>query len=310
MGLRLMAKKELDANWLVIDWGTTNFRAFAMSSQGVVLDKVELSLGILQVKEGEFSRELEKVLSGWLSEYKHLPVYMAGMVGSQQGWADVAYVPTPVDLHNLASAAYRFELPWGAPATIIPGVSHQSATGVYDVMRGEEVQLFGLVKLTDEDPLVAVLPGTHSKHAHFENGKLTRYATYMTGELFSVLSKHSILGRSLPEQTSSDDHQALLRGVRDGQTDQLTNALFLTRTHRLFKSISETEVLEYLSGMLIGNELRALNTNHIYLVGSKSLWAHYKLACEELAIRSTYMNGDDCFLAGMAELQQVMNNGN
>ena len=175
-------------------------------------------------------------------------------------------------------------------------------------MRGEEVQLFGLAKQSSEDSLVAVLPGTHSKHANFENDELTEFATYMTGELFSVLSKHSILGRGLPEQTSSEDHQVILKGVLDGQTHQLTNALFLTRTHRLFENISETQVLEYLSGLLIGNELKALSTKHTYLVGSNSLCARYKLACEALAIRSTYMNGDDCFLAAMTELQEVMNN--
>ncbi|WP_036828051.1 2-dehydro-3-deoxygalactonokinase, partial [Photobacterium sanctipauli] len=75
-----MNKKQLNAHWLVIDWGTTNFRAFAMSQQGEVLDNIELSLGLLQVKEGEFAQELENVLSGWLTEYQHLPIYMAGMV--------------------------------------------------------------------------------------------------------------------------------------------------------------------------------------------------------------------------------------
>ncbi|MGF1733762.1 2-dehydro-3-deoxygalactonokinase [Photobacterium satsumensis] len=307
-----MMKKQLPAHWLVIDWGTTNFRAFAMGKQGDVLDKVELSLGLLQVKEGEFAIELENVLSDWLDEYKHLPIFMAGMVGSQQGWANVDYAPTSVSARQLADKAYRFELPWGATATIVPGVSHQTENGLYDVMRGEEVQLFGLAKLTGMADLVAVMPGTHSKHAVFSKGELVEFSSYMTGELFSVISKHTILGRGLPEAEPLTDDLVFLKGVSEGQGEQLTNTLFMARTHRLFDNITDAEVLDYLSGVLIGNELKALDVKQaqVYLVGGSKLCERYQLACQELGIESTYINGDECFIAGMAAIQEVMNNDN
>ncbi|AJR05330.1 hypothetical protein C9J03_08770 [Photobacterium gaetbulicola] len=303
-----MIKKQIPAHWLVIDWGTTNFRAFAMDAKGDVLDKVELSLGLLQVKEGEFASELEDVLSGWLAEYKHLPIFMAGMVGSQQGWVNVDYASTSVNASQLADKAYRFELPWGALATIVPGVSHQSGTGMFDVMRGEEVQLFGLARLTGRLDLTAVMPGTHSKHAVLSNGELTSFSSYMTGELFSVVSKHTILARGLPENTLPLNHTAFLKGVADGQAEQLTNTLFMARTHRLFNNIAEDEVSDYLSGVLIGNELKALTVQQkqVYLVGGSKLCARYQLACQALDIESTYINGDDCFIAGMAAIQEVM----
>ncbi|WP_036820419.1 2-dehydro-3-deoxygalactonokinase, partial [Photobacterium sanctipauli] len=235
---------------------------------------------------------------------------MAGMVGSQQGWANVEYVTTAGGVEQLAHQAYRFELPWGASATIIPGVSHQTDAGCFDVMRGEEVQLFGLAKLTGDSDMVAVMPGTHSKHAEFANGELTAFASYMTGELFSVVSNHTILGRGLPEPSASGDDRAFLKGVQEGQTDQLTNTLFMARTHRLFNHISESDVLDYLSGVLIGNELKALQAKQVYLVGGQKLCARYQVACQALGIESTYINGDDCFLAGMAAIQEVMNNDN
>ncbi|MGR5063873.1 2-dehydro-3-deoxygalactonokinase [Photobacterium sp. DNB22_13_2] len=308
-----MTKKQIPAHWLVIDWGTTNFRAFAMGEQGDVLDKVELSLGLLQVKEGEFAIELENVLSGWLAEYKDLPIFMAGMVGSQQGWANVDYVPTSVSAQQLGDKTYRFGLPWGATATIVPGVSHQTDQGLFDVMRGEEVQLFGLAKLTGMSDLVAVMPGTHSKHAVFNKGELTAFSSYMTGELFSVISKHTILGRGLPESGALSDKSAFLKGVSEGQAEQLTNTLFMARTHRLFNNIAGEEVLDYLSGVLIGNELQALSlhgTKQVYLVGGSKLCDRYQLACQALDIESTYINGDECFIAGMAAIQGVMNNDN
>lgn len=302
-----MNTTNLKVSYLIIDWGTTNFRAFAMDEKGNVLDKKALPMGLLQVADRNFSSALENVLSGWLNNYKNVPVYMAGMVGSQLGWVNVGYVTTPAGENELTKNAHHFYLPWGAKATIIQGVSHQTVTGSYDVMRGEEVQLFGLAKLVDKASLNAILPGTHSKHARFENSKMTSFASFMTGELFSVISKHTVLGMGLPEQ--KDSSSAFLRGVKEGQlTDQLTSTIFAARTHRLFNNIAETDVLDYLSGVLIGNELKALTNEHVYLVGGESLCARYKQACDEISISSTYMSGDECFLRGMADLIKVINN--
>lgn len=303
-----MINDNVKASYLIVDWGTTNFRAFVMDAQGQMLDKKELPMGLLQVEDGDFAKALEGVLSGWLENYKSLPIYMAGMVGSQLGWVNVEYATTSIDDVGLLKNVHSFSLPWGPKAFIIPGVSHQTETGAYDVMRGEEVQLFGLAKIVKQSSLDAILPGTHSKHASFVSGKMTRFASFMTGELFSVISKHTILGKGLPEQV--DSQVAFLKGVKEGQqTDSLTSTLFAARTHRLFKNIEENEVLDYLSGLLIGNELKSIKDNHVFLVGGKGLCDRYKMACTELSIFSTYVSGDDCFLAGMADLITVLNKG-
>lgn len=296
------------ASHLIVDWGTTNFRAFVMDAKGKMLDKKELPMGLLQVDDGDFAKALKSVLNGWIENFESLPIYMAGMVGSQLGWVNVEYASTSIDETGLIKKAHRFDLPWGPQAVIIPGVSHQTETGAYDVMRGEEVQLFGLAKIVKQSSLDAILPGTHSKHANFVNGKMTRFASFMTGELFSVISKHTILGKGLPEQV--DSQVAFIRGVKEGQlTNSLTSTLFATRTHRLFNNIEENEVLDYLSGLLIGNELKSLKNNHVFLVGGKSLCERYKIACTELSIFSTYISGDECFLAGMADLITVLKKG-
>lgn len=306
-------KREI--SWLIIDWGTTNFRVFAMDANNDVVDKKEEKLGLLQVKEGGFAKQLEEILSGWLAEFKSLPIFMAGMVGSKQGWHDVNYQATPVDLINLASTAYQFLLPWGASAVIFPGVSHQSNGDQYDVMRGEEIQLIGLSYLLESTSFLSILPGTHSKHAVMKNGKLSSFSTYMTGELYSILSQYSILGRGLSELPQPHElGKAFIRGLNEGQSGLLSNALFLVRTHRLFNNLSDDQVLEYLSGMLIGKELSALKNTmnetdeHLYLVGSENLCRSYQLACSEFGIKNTYVNGDNCFIRGMIELKKVINN--
>lgn len=96
-----------NVDWLIIDWGTTNFRAFAMRNDGTLIEKIEKNLGLLQVKDNQFADELASVLHDWLGEYQHLPVMMAGMVGSAQGWVDVPYVAAPVTLEQLAQQCHR-----------------------------------------------------------------------------------------------------------------------------------------------------------------------------------------------------------
>ena len=301
-----MKKSKLSSGYLIVDWGTTNFRVFHMDNQNHLINKQELPLGLLQVKNGDFGTALENVLSSWLVSYKKLPIMMAGMVGSLNGWFNVDYVTTNVGVEQLAVKAHQFILPWGAQGTIIPGVSYETTSGNFDVMRGEEVQVFGLSHLMKKPLFNAVLPGTHSKHVRVVNAQITEVSSFMTGELFSVLSKHTILGKGLPKQIDNKD--AFIQGVKAGQTDKLTNALFTARTHKLFNKIADTDIHDYLSGLLIGYELKSFNGSHIFLVGSKSLCEKYTIACDVLLIGSTYYSGDDCFLAGMIELTKVIHN--
>lgn len=288
---------------LVVDWGTTNFRAFAIAANGQVIDQVEHHLGLLQVKDGKFADALQSVLAPWLPGYASLPVVMAGMVGSLKGWVNVAYAETSAGADDLLHKAHRFTLPWGPSACIVPGVSHQLEDGVFDVMRGEEVQLIGLAELESKTDFYAMLPGTHNKHVQFSGGKISAFRSFLTGELFSVLSEHMLIGRGLDKQQLGKHDQAFIQGVDDGvATSQLSATLFQCWTHRLFKNLNEQEILDYLSGMLIGNELKALQSKHYYLVGGSGLCKRYQQACMHLAIDTTIVSGNDCFITGMNSL--------
>ncbi|MER2491305.1 2-dehydro-3-deoxygalactonokinase [Catenovulum sediminis] len=287
-------------NHLIIDWGTTNFRAFAINANGEIVSQTASALGLMQVKDGAFANALQTILENWLQDYHHLPVYMAGMIGSAQGWQNVNYVQAPATLSELASKTYKMHLPWGTDAYIVPGVSFKNSAGIQDVMRGEEVQLFGLAKQLNTAQFVALFPGTHSKHIQFNNQSIADFSTFMTGELYSLLINNSILGKNLPQQ--SKDNDTFMKGVIESQTNCLTNRLFATRTHRLFEHIKSEHVGDYLSGLLIGHEIRQLKTHHVYLVGSAALCERYQLACETLSKESTLYSGDECFLAGMLEI--------
>ncbi|MCF2947953.1 2-dehydro-3-deoxygalactonokinase [Paraglaciecola aquimarina] len=292
---------KVPVSYLVVDWGSTNFRAFAMDRADQLLDSKEAPIGLLQIKDGNFAQTLQDLLAAWLTEYQHLPIFMAGMIGSLKGWVNVDYAATPTSTSALVKKAHSFALPWGPKATILPGVCHNYEADNYDVMRGEEVQIFGLAKLVKTNKFNAILPGTHSKHATYVDGQITAFASFLTGEFYSVLSNHSLLGKALPENPPQDD-QAFLKGVLDGQTGQLTNRIFLAWTNRLFKNLTEAQIPDYLSGLLIGHELKALTSKQVYLVGGSSLCARYALACKELQIQSETVSGNQCFLAGIIDL--------
>lgn len=314
----MMTTKQQEIHHLIIDWGTTNFRAFAMSNTDQLIDTKEAPMGLLQVSNGEFANALETLLSDWLDDYKSLPIYMAGMVGSMKGWVNVDYAQTPVSAPDLIAKAYVFTLPWGPQAVIIPGVCYPyrdlldcganeksnldiNELDKYDVMRGEEVQILGLAEQYKQSELTAVLPGTHSKHAHVVNGKLTQFSSYLTGELYDVLTKHSLLGKGLTIGGLSDQ-EAFIKGVEDGQCGEFSNRIFLVWTRRLFKSLDEAQIPDYLSGMLIGMELKNLPQKHIYIVGGQGLSLRYQRAAEYLGKTTELVAGNDCFLAGMAIL--------
>jgi 2-dehydro-3-deoxygalactonokinase len=127
----------------------------------------------------------------------------------------------------------------------------------------------------------------------------------MTGEIFSIISQHSILGKDLPLQHFH--HETFTLGVNEGQTSQLTQVLFQARTHNLFNVIKKEHIESYLSGLLIGNELQAVTSNSIYLIDNQSLCEKYQLACTALNISASYISGDECFLLGMNTIVQSLN---
>ena len=300
----MLLKKDID--FLIVDWGTTNFRAFAINHENDVHAQIELPMGLKQVNDGSFANELERVLEPWILGYQELPIYMAGMVGSANGWIDVPYVNTPTSISKLAGKTYVFTLPWGAKSYIVPGVSHETGNGEFDVMRGEEVQIFGLINKVNNGSFSAILPGTHSKHVLVQDKQLVRFNSYMTGELFSAIRDHTIIGRDLPTQNQS--LSAFVKGVQSGQSGGVTSQIFKARTAKIFTQIEDSEVDDFLSGILIGSELKELDSASTYLIGNEKLCCRYQLACDTTNKTSEFHSGDECFIDGMLLIKQEIEN--
>jgi len=180
-----------------------------------------------------------------------------------------------------------------AALSIVPGLITRDRSGTPDVMRGEETQLFGAVA-ANETSVLAVLPGTHSKWAHVERGRVTGFATYMTGELYGVLLAHSILGRMGARADASIIGPAFIRGVERGlQSYGVTHAIFAARTLVLTGELAASDVDDWLSGVLIGDEIRAalvwstdsgLDARRVRIIGDDKLAARYETALAQADI--------------------------
>ena len=271
-----------------LDWGTSSFRAYLLAADGGILDRREAPAGILEVEDRDFAGVLRREVGAWLERDSALPLIASGMITSRQGWVELPYVACPADAAALAQGLVAHEAWPGCTVRFVPGVSVTGADGVPDVIRGEETQILGLL---DRDPAarLLVMPGTHCKWVLLEGSRIVRFATFMTGELFAVLKEHSILGRLMAGE--APDAAAFERGVRYGlvpvgPAGGLLKRLFSARTLGLFDELPGTGTASYLSGLLLGAEIRealaclggAKSAGAIRIVGSAALERRYHTA--------------------------------
>lgn len=287
--------------YFVVDWGTSNFRLFGLNAACELIDSIEAPIGLLQVKDKQFAQALEPQLAKMTPRYAAIPVVMAGMVGSANGWHQVPYVSAPASATALLQGAFRFSLPWGANGVILPGVSCETKPGSYDVMRGEEIQVMGaLAHIENREPHI-VLPGTHSKHVVMMGNAITSFSTFFTGELFALLSKGSSL---IPDGVTTGEfsEDAFLKGVERAQNGMLLNDLFSVRPLLLFRTLTAAETADYLSGVIIGAELRCVSGSAITLVGGDMLCQRYLLAVRHISIDASHLSGNRCFIDGISSI--------
>lgn len=287
---------------IAVDWGTTNRRAYSLDTDGRVLKRFSDACGVLSIEPGGFPAAVAALRS-------HLgmgTMLLAGMVGSDRGWVEVPYVPNPAGLKDLVGGLTRIP---DANAVIVPGVKQTG--GNPDLMRGEEVQLLGAVAAGLAPPdAIACHPGTHAKWVRLRAGAIDTFRTVMTGELFGLLRKHSILSAQLDAPVTAGE--AFRVGVRRSLKRADLNAdLFGVRARGLLGTLAHKEAASYASGLLIGADVRiglqlASMEQPVVLIGDKQLAALYAVALEEAECASTQVDGEAAFVAGIKALAEKM----
>jgi 2-dehydro-3-deoxygalactonokinase len=287
-----------------LDWGTSSLRAYLLGPNGELIHRRAEGWGIQHLPEGGYVAALRGVAGEWLDRWPGLPVLAAGMVGSRNGWREVPYIECPADPASIAKGLVTLDSGCGT-IHLVPGLMQGGP--LPDVMRGEEMQIVGALAMQPKlaERSLLVLPGTHCKWAVVERGRVVRFTTYLTGELFAMLRDHSIIGRpaketGAPAAGSEFDRDAFTRGVRSAHESGavgIAPLLFTARSLFLTGVLAAQQTLDYLSGLLIGEEIRSVvaglantanpTTVHcpsIVLLGDPTLCNRYRLALSQFGI--------------------------
>ena len=279
-----------DTAVLALDWGTTRVRAFRMSEDGIILKRRDAPAGIRSIDDGDFEDAFHTVVGDWLPAVAEPAplIVLGGMIGSRQGWFEAPYVPCPADPASLADHAIAARTESDHALWIAPGLS-LSEDGRADVMRGEELQIFGALEQLGPGRHLLCLPGTHSKWALLEDGIIRDFRTYMTGELFDVLRRHSILGTTIEHAVWSD--AGFAKGLAAGRSEAgLLAHLFTVRAGALLETLPVEESGAFLSGLLIGSEVASATNalaegSEVCIIGNPDLTDLYTPALTGHGIR-------------------------
>ncbi len=303
--------------FIAIDWGASQLKAF-LCQPGALLPKVLASAsgpGVAAAR-GQFRLTLLAAVGDWLRQDPTLPVYMAGHITSSLGWYQTRYLPTPCVPQALLPALVQGQCPDMA-LWLSTGLRCALPEGGDDVMRGEEVQILGLLQLAPELRLgrqLICLPGTHTKWVWLEHGEIRHFRTSMTGELYALLTQHSVLLQQVEDATEFCP-ASFIRGYQQMQGAaglHWLHQLFAVRTGQLFGDMTPSQASAYLSGILVGADVRGWQANEpcagddcdVVLAGNPRLNFCYQEALQLAGFRVRTFDITDATLAGFGWLAQ------
>jgi 2-dehydro-3-deoxygalactonokinase len=286
------------AAWIAIDWGTSHLRAWAMNNSDEVLEKRTSDRGMGSVDPGDFEGALLDVIREWLDE-SAINLMACGMVGARQGWREADYLAAPTQ-----PLGGGFTRPTTKDARlnvhILPGLKQDIPA---DVMRGEETQIAGFLAQNPDFDGIVCLPGTHTKWVHVSAKEVVSFQTFMTGELFALLSEHSVLRHCVGGHEL--DEQAFCQAINDclSQPEKIAARLFSLRAETLLSDLGPAQARSRLSGLLIGAELAAARAywlgQSVVLIGDPKLNAIYALGLKLQGVNPTQIDGDAVTLNGL-----------
>ncbi|MBN7783528.1 2-dehydro-3-deoxygalactonokinase [Ponticoccus gilvus] len=288
---------ETPVAWIAADWGTSHLRVWLMDAEDRVIRRLTSDKGMGGLAPDAFEPALLDLVGDALGEGV-TDVLICGMAGARQGWAEVPYAkvpcPAPTAAMTILTADPRLSV------RILPGLSQAQPP---DVMRGEETQIGGFLALEPGFDGVLCLPGTHCKWAHVSASEIVSFRTFMTGEVFALLTKHSVLRHS----TGGDDWDAAAfdEAVSDAlsKPGRLLSDLFTLRADGLLNGTGAGVSRARLSGLLIGAELAAARPywlgQPVVILGEDALARNYLAALTAQGAEARSVAAEDITLAGL-----------
>jgi len=292
-------------DWIAVDWGTSNLRCWAMDAEGAVLAENASDEGMSNVAPNDFETTLLSHIAPWLGG-PQTPVVACGMVGARQGWAEAPYSAVPCApvgrVINVPCKDSRITM------HILPGLKQMKSA---DVMRGEETQIAGFLSMRPDYDGILCLPGTHTKWAHISAGEVVSFQTFMTGELFDMLSHVSVLRHSVEDSAGIDlESFAIAIDETVSRPEAIARQLFKIRAADLLHGVGPSVSRGRLSGLLLGMELAAAKPywlgQPVMLIGAPGLNTLYANALGAQGLEAPQYSADEMTLRGLARAYQEM----
>ncbi len=297
--------------YVAVDWGTSSFRLWLIGEDGSILAERRSGEGMTTAAQTGFAKVLQTHLDA-ISAPDAIPVIVCGMAGARQGWVEAGYIDTPTSLAAILTGAVSVP-GQSRDVRILPGLAQRSQQ-VPDVMRGEETQLLGAIAADAKGEQLVCMPGTHSKWVRALDGQVTGFSTFMTGELFDVITKHSILSHAvagaaeMPADTKA--FEAALRTALD-KPALVTNLPFTARSGQLLNGLTAAGAQALISGTLIGAEIAGALASAgqdaaITLVASGRLQALYEDAFRTLSLNYKTIDADAAVRRGLSAAAEAI----
>ena len=291
--------------WVALDWGTSNFRAYLMDNNNVI-DQVSTQEGMKFIDQNEFEKILIKNIDAWNNKFDIKVIIASGMVGAKQGWIEVPYINSPCDIRNVNFKT--FKILDDANIHILSGVSQFNPS---DVMRGEETQIAGFLLNNVDFNGSICLPGTHSKWVNMNSYNIQEFTTFLTGELYEIVKKYSILNHSLNTTELDDEIVKSSAKLIIENPSFISNKLFEIRADNLLKNSNQTSNNSKLVGYLLGIELSGSRTywedKDLVIIGSSNLNKYYELILNGRSKSIRLFNSSDMALNGLSFYKKSLN---
>ena len=293
---------------ILVDWGTTNLRAYLFNIKKNKVTKFYHSKNGINkiIFKNDYLKILERILTKFYVDID-TPIFLAGMVGSKNGLIEIPYTKTPASIKHI-SLNIIFKKMRNMKLFFIPGLSCQNRK-LFDVIRGEETIAIGAIDLIKDKNFFICCPGTHSKWINIKNNKIKLFETYLTGDLFSSISKSTILSKSLTKSEKFSKKFFLL-GLEEIKKKSLSYMLFKVRTLNLFNQSNLTESKSFLSGLIIGEEIKniskTIKRDKVYLISEEKLLKFYLIALKFYKIKYGVVDYKKAFILGAKKLYEQL----
>jgi 2-dehydro-3-deoxygalactonokinase len=291
--------------WIAVDWGTSNLRAWAIGHDGEIVHDASSPRGMAKLSaklsRDEFEPTLVALIGDWLPANRRTLIVACGMVGARQGWIEVPYSEAPCPPASAHSARSPQTSDPRLDVRIIAGVMQRSPAP--DVMRGEETQIAGILQQSPGFDGVICMPGTHTKWVRVRGGEIVQFQSCMTGEIFALLATQSVLRFSLDDSAFDEDAYGSAVRAAFERPETLAGALFTIRASSLVAGLTPAAARARLSGLLIGAELAATrpywNGRGVSIIANGRQAELYDSALRSLGIATTLLPAQDVTLAGL-----------